>query len=299
MNRLFAFIILLALGACSSPKIVQNITSTPSIDWQGHRGARGLRPENTLPAFLHALSYPAVRTLELDVAVTSDGQVVVSHEPWMSATICSHPDGRAVDKGEEQSLRIYQMTLAEVQAFDCGQRGHPNFPQQQPIPAIKPTLEAVIQAAEAEVVLRQRPLPFYNVEIKSLPEWDDTFTPLPAAFASRVLAVLQRMGVSNRTTVQSFDVRSLQAVRAQAPTQPIAYLIANKNTWSENINLLGFKPDIYSPYFELVTAELVKDLHAQGIAVIPWTVNDTAQMKTLIALGVDGIITDYPDRIPR
>lgn len=296
----FIFISLIFLTACATQRTANPPTPTmqPNFDWQGHRGARGLLPENSIPAFLHALSYPEVRTLELDVVVTADGQVVVSHEPWMSATICSHPDGRAVTEKEAQQLNIYQMTLAEVQAFDCGLRDHPRFPDQQATATTKPTLEAVIRAADAEAARLQRPLPAYNIEIKSTPEWDAQFTPPPAAFAQQVMAVIGAAGIAARTTVQSFDIRSLQAVRAIAPTQTLAYLIESNANWTDNLARLGFDPQVYSPYFALVTPELVAGLHARGIQIIPWTVNETADMVRLQALGVDGIITDYPNRIP-
>jgi glycerophosphoryl diester phosphodiesterase len=269
------------------------------FDWQGHRGTRGLMPENTIPAFLAALTYPQVKTLEMDVVITADNQVVVSHDPWMAALICSHPDGRPVTEAEAPELRINQMTLAEVQRYDCGSRGHVNFPEQAAQAVTKPTLAAVIAAAEAEAVRLARPLPYYNIEIKSLPEWDEVYTPLPPRFAELVLAVIQAHGISDRTTVQSFDVRSLQAVHAQAPEQRVAYLIANRSSLAENLALLHFKPDIYSPYFLLVNPALVDSLHQQGVQIIPWTVNETAAMQNLLELGVDGIITDYPDRIPK
>ncbi|WP_367388362.1 glycerophosphodiester phosphodiesterase family protein [Lewinella sp. LCG006] len=271
---------------------------TTAFDWQGHRGARGLLPENTLPAFAHALTYPAIRTLELDLAVTKDLQLVISHEPWMAALICTHPDGRPVTEEEEQSLLIHQMTLAEVQTFDCGQRGNTNFPAQQPRPTRKPTLAAMVEMAEQVALDLKRPLPFYNIEIKSLPEWDERHTPHPEEFARLLLKELQRLGIAQRTTIQSFDVRSLQAVRQQAPTQTLAYLVANQNTLEQNLASLGFLPEIYSPYYLLCTPELTQSLHQQNIQLIPWTVNDPKEMERLLEMGVDGIITDYPNLIP-
>ena len=269
-----------------------------TFDWQGHRGARGLLPENTIPAFLKALEFPQVTTLELDLAVSQDNQLIISHEPWMSALICSHPDGRPIEESEEKELKIYEMALAEIQTFDCGQRGNTNFPEQVPQAVFKPTLDAVVKAAEISAKELERPLPYYNIEIKSLPEWDNTFTPEPATFVALVVRELRRLGISERSTVQSFDVRSLQALKEQAPRQRMAYLIANRNGLGKNLKLLGFQPDIYSPYYLLCTPELVDSLHQQNIQLIPWTVNETSQMQHLIEMGVDGIITDYPNRIP-
>ncbi len=295
-------LLLITVTSCSKATRILNESptmTTTSFDWQGHRGARGLLPENTLPAFAHALTYPAIKTLELDLAVTKDQQLVVSHEPWMAALICSHPDGSPVTEEEEKSLIIHQMTLAELQAYDCGQRGNANFPEQQARSVRKPTLAAMVEMAEQIAQDLKRPLPFYNIEIKSLPEWDEVYTPLPEAFAHLLLQELARLGIAERTTIQSFDVRSLQAVRQQAPAQTLAYLIENERTLEQNLDTLGFLPEIYSPDYLLCTPELTQRLHQQNIQLIPWTVNDPQEMQRLIDMGVDGIITDYPNRINR
>ncbi|MGH1437859.1 MAG: glycerophosphodiester phosphodiesterase family protein, partial [Lewinella sp.] len=299
MHRILILLIITATSCSKATRILNEsqYMITTSFDWQGHRGARGLLPENTLPAFAHALTYPDVKTLELDIAVTKDQQLVISHEPWMAALICTHPDGNSVTEEEEKSLIIHQMTLPEVQAFDCGSRGNANFPEQQARIVRKPTLAAMVEMAEQIAHDLKRPLPYYNIEIKSLPEWDETFTPLPDEFARLLLKELTRLGIAERTTIQSFDVRSLQAVRQQAPTQSLAYLVANKNTLERNLDTLGFLPEIYSPYYLLCTPELTQSLHQQNIQLIPWTVNDPKEMQRLIDMGVDGIITDYPNRI--
>ncbi len=270
----------------------------PSIDWQGHRGARGLAPENTIPAFLLALEYQQVKTLELDVVISADQQIIVSHEPWFSASICAHPDGRPVSEEEEKQLNIYQMKLADIQAFDCGRRGHPDYPEQRPMSAIKPTLEEVIKTVEARATDLERDLPFYNIEIKSRPEWDSLYTPPPTVFANLVLSEVKRLGIQERTTVQSFDTRTLQVLHQLDSTQVLAYLIGNPHTFAANMDTLGFTPDIYSPYYLLVSDNLLQSVHEQDMLLIPWTVNDTATMRGLVELGVDGIITDYPNRIP-
>ncbi|MEL6971796.1 MAG: glycerophosphodiester phosphodiesterase family protein [Bacteroidota bacterium] len=303
MYRILFLLSLLALS-CTPKRQLATVNDTPTtislpdFDWQGHRGARGLLPENTVPAFLRALDFPKVTTLELDLAVSKDQELIVSHEPWMSALICSHPDGSAVTEEEEKGLRIFEMTTAQVQAFDCGQRGNVNFPDQAVQAIYKPTLTEVVEAAEEKAKALDRPLPFYNIEIKSLPEYDGVLTPEPSAFAALVVRELRRLGIAERSTVQSFDVRSLQAMKEQAPKQRLVYLIANRNSLDQNMELLGFTPDVYSPYFELCTPGLADSLHEQNIQLIPWTVNEAEQMNALIEMGVDGIITDYPDRIP-
>lgn len=274
-------------------------TTTASFDWQGHRGARGLAPENTVPAFLKALEFPLVSTLELDVVISKDRQVIVSHEPWLSHEICSHAGGKAVQKSEEETLNIYQLTAAQIASFDCGSRGHTRFPEQTAMPAHKPTLEQVVKAVEEYCAAHHRPVPQYNIEIKSNPGWDEVKTPAPADFAALVVDEIRKLGIAERTCVQSFDPRSLREVRRLSPDMVTALLVENVRGLEQNVKELGFVPTIYSPYFQLVNAETVKNAHAKNMRIIPWTVNETADMEALIRLGVDGIITDYPNRIPR
>jgi glycerophosphoryl diester phosphodiesterase len=302
MNRLLLSLLLAALlYACGNrPQTDAMDTETPAaFDWQGHRGARGLAPENTVPSFLKALEFPEVTTLELDVVISKDGQVVVSHEPWMSSEICSRPDGSLVQKADEDSLNIFQMTYAEIAAFDCGHRGNPRFPQQQAMTVAKPTLRAVVEAVESYCTENNRPTPQYNIEIKSRPEWDGLKTPPPAEFAQIVLAEIRNLGIAAQTCVQSFDARTLQAVHQLDSTLVTAYLVEALRPMETNIAELGYTPVIYSPYHKLVTAKMVENAHSRGMRIIPWTVNETAEMQALINLGVDGIITDYPDRIPK
>ncbi|MBP7679613.1 MAG: glycerophosphodiester phosphodiesterase [Saprospiraceae bacterium] len=271
---------------------------TTLFDWQGHRGARGLLPENTVMAFLEALKYPAVKTLEMDVAVTKDGQIILSHEPWMSAEICSLPDGSPIDTATAEQHLIYNMTVAEVQRYDCGKRGHPRFPQQQAQAAHKPTLQEVVVAVNAYCVQHKRQAPFYNIEMKSEAQWDNLRHPAPDAFAALLLKEIKRLGIYNRTCIQSFDVRCLQAMRRLDDKIILALLVENLNGLSANLQTLGFAPNIYSPNYYLLTPEVIEQCHQKNMLVIPWTVNDTAEMHRLIALGIDGIITDYPNLIP-
>lgn len=285
------------LGSCTR-LIHAKVMENTHFDWQGHRGARGLQPENTVPAFLAALAYPAISTLELDVAITADSQIVVSHEPWFSAEICSHPTGQPVVKAEAEGLRIFQMSYAEVAAFDCGNRGNSRFPDQQAQPAVKPLLRDVVSAVANYCKEKGRPAPRWNIEIKSNPDWDNVFTPPPAVFAQLVVDEISALGLTAQVCVQSFDVRSLQAVRAIDTTLMLALLVEDPLGVDRNLTALGFVPDVYSPYYRLVTAEMIERVHQQRMRIIPWTVNETAVMQQLRAMGVDGIITDYPNRIP-
>jgi len=298
-TRIWLLFSLVGLTACSAPATQNDMDASQAkpFDWQGHRGARGLLPENTVPAFLKALEYPRVKTLELDLAVSQDSQLIVSHEPWMSHHICSHPDGRPVTEAEEDGLLIFQMSYHSVKQYDCGSRGNPRFPEQQAQPAYKPLLREVVQEADAFAKQQQRPLPRYNIEIKLEPEYDGGKAPGPQAFARLVLEALRRLEIAERSCVQSFDVRPLQRLHRMDSSITTALLIDNPNGVAVNLEALGYTPEIYSPYYKMVTANVVKTVHEKGMKIIPWTVNDTTAMKALIELGVDGIITDYPDRI--
>lgn len=265
-----------------------------NFDWQGHRGARGLLPENTIPAFLKALEFP-IQTLELDLAVTKDSQLVVSHEPWLSHHICSNPDGTPVTEEQEKKLNIFQLTYAQIEQYDCGSRGNARFPQQQALNIAKPLLAHVIDAVEAHCKKTKRRLPFYNIEIKSQVGWDGVYTPQVGTFAQLLMKQIEKAGIQNRICIQSFDVRALQAVRQINDRVTTAFLIENKNGFEKNMDQLGFIADIYSPYYQLVDENLVRQVHERKMRLIPWTVNDTASMRQLISMGVDGIITDYPN----
>ncbi len=295
-----AILIFLLLWAGCRPankSATMNAFSSKIIDWQGHRGARGLLPENSVPAFLKALEYP-VTTLELDVVISRDRQVVVSHEPWMSGTICSLPGGAAVPEEEaEGRYNLFQMDYEEIRAFDCGSRGNARFPDQKPAPVHKPLLQEVVEAVERYCRENQRPIPGYNIEIKSNTAWDGKWAPPPPEFARLVVEKVEALGITARSCIQSFDERSLREVKALAPAMTTALLVENYRGVAANVEALGYVPEIYSPYYRLVNAQVVDTVHEQGMKLIPWTVNEVAVMRSLLDLGVDGIITDYPDRI--
>ncbi|MCB0597953.1 MAG: glycerophosphodiester phosphodiesterase [Lewinellaceae bacterium] len=299
MRFLLTFGLLAALFSCTEPATRKDMDAekAATFDWQGHRGARGLLPENTVPAFLKALEYPQVKTLELDLAVSRDSQLVVSHEPWMSHHICSHPDGRPVLESEEEDLLFYQMPYDSIRQYDCGSRGNERFPEQKAQPAHKPLLSEVVQAVEQYCQEKGRPRPRYNIEIKLEPAYDGVKAPGPETFARLVLEEIARLGIKDWSCIQSFDVRPLQQLHRMDPQIFTALLIENAHGVDANLNELGYTPGAYSPYYKLVTANVVKTVHEKGMALIPWTVNDTTAMKALIALGVDGIITDYPNLI--
>jgi len=270
------------------------LLAQPTLDRQGHRGCRGLMPENTIPAMKKALDL-GVQTLELDVVVSADKQVVVSHEPYMAADFCTKPDGTPVGKAEEKSINLYRLPYAEIKRFDVGLKPHPQFPQQQKMAACKPLLGELLDSVETYARTKGLPPPRYNIEIKSSPQTDGLYQPAPDEFVDLVMGVVQKRKLKDRYNIQSFDVRPLQRLHERYPDVVLAYLTVNPKTLEENLSTLGFKPAIYSPYFKTVTAGVVSACHQQGLKIIPWTVNTKAEIDALMKLGVDGIITDYPN----
>lgn len=268
-----------------------NCSQKPTVEVQGHRGCRGLLPENTLPAFAKAIEL-GVQTLELDLAVSKDGIVMVSHEPYMSKTICYKPNGDAITDSEDQQINLYQLTFNEIQAYDCGSKSHPRFPEQQLLKATKPSLSEVFKLAEA-----LNPTIKYNIELKAHPDYDGLFTPIPKEFVHLVLQQIKLYNTMDRTNLQSFDLRILEEIKRQAPSMPVAVLIdENEDIWNKTTTL-SFLPEIVSPYFKLLDAKTVRNLKAENLKVVPWTVNELDDMQRMIDWGVDAIITDYPNRL--
>ena len=272
----------------------------PAFDLQGHRGCRGLMPENTIPAFLKALDL-GVTTLELDVVISKDLQVVVSHEPYFNSAFSISPDGKPVTKKEEKSLQLYQMSYADIKRYDVGSNGNPAYPEQQKIKIYKPLLSEVIAQAEAYRNTKKLPAFSYNIEIKSDASEYNKSQPEPVAFCDLVQVVISKQLDPGRFIIQSFDFAVLKHWKQQTdtgryPKVRLAALVENLRSPEQNLTDLGFKPDIYSPYYRLLSADKVIRLHEQGIKVIPWTVNQRNDMVRLKTWGVDGLITDYPDR---
>jgi len=278
--------ILLFFAGCKNDRV-------KPLDIQGHRGARGLYPENTIPAFVYAAEL-GVTTLEMDVVVSADGRLVVSHEPWMSSEICSHPDGSPVTAEEQMSLNLYKMTYDEIKRFDCGSRGNAGFPQQEKMAAAKPLLSEVFDTIEKRIRQKKLKPVHYNIETKCSVQGDNIYHPAPTEFVKLLLDELRKRNLEKRVIVQSFDVRTLKELDRLDHRIRLALLVSKRKV-DANLTALGFDPDIYSPDYRLVDEKLIRQLHDRDIQVIPWTVNDTAAMKKLIAMGVDGIITDYPD----
>jgi glycerophosphoryl diester phosphodiesterase len=284
-----------------------------AFDLQGHRGARGLAPENTLPAFEKALEV-GVDTLELDIGITADGVVVISHDPYLNPLIVRDASGKWLEGAKGPLLK--SLTFAQLQAYELG-RIKPDTPYatqfstQQPRDGTRfATLASLFERVKALGAGKVR----FNIETKLSPLTpDDTVS--PEAMAQALVKVVRDAGMGSRTTIQSFDWRTLQAVQKIDPAIPTAYLsFQNPNNdtirdavWTAGIKIAdhGSVPKmvkaaggaIWSPNGGAVTEALVKEAQGLGLKVLPWTINNPAEMEKLIGWGVDGIITDYPDRL--
>lgn len=290
--------LVLVIGIVVACHVVKKPESSilPAFDKQGHRGCRGLMPENTIPAMIKALEL-GVTTLEMDVVITKDRQVILSHEPFFSHDIATKQDGKPVQESEEKRFNIFQMTYFETQQFDVGIKPHPRFSQQQRMPAKKPLLSDVIDSVESFCRVHKIAAPFYNIETKSQALTDHIFHPTPEEFTDLVVQVINQKGIAERVIIQSFDFRTLQVMNRKYPLIKTAALIEDydKRKLETQLSELSFVPTIYSPHYSLVTTELIEKCHAQNMKVIPWTVNDKPTIDRLRQMKVDGIITDYPN----
>lgn len=289
-----------------------------AFDLQGHRGARGLMPENTLPAFARALSL-GVTTLEFDAGVTKDGVVIVAHDRGLNPDIVRGPDGNWL---AGHAHNILDLTFAELQRYDVGRmkpgtRYAQGFPDQTPVDGTRYPRVADVFALAAKAgnsVVR------FNIETKLAPNAaSETLAPEP--FARALIAEIRKGGVASRTTIQSFDWRTLQVVQKEAPEIATVYLTIARGG-GDNVQagkpgaspwLAGFDVDdhggsvpatvhaaggkIWSPFFQDLDDASFKKAKELGLSVVPWTVNDEPSMKRLIEMGVDGLISDYPDRL--
>ena len=261
---------------------------------QGHRGARGLMPENTVRGMLTALDLGAT-TIGMNVVISKDNQVVLSHEPYFNNEISLTHDGKSISLKNQKLFNMYKMNYDEIKTFDVGSKLHKRFPGQQKFKAYKPLLSEVIDSVEAYVKLHKLPKPNYAIEIKTIRKGDLEFHPEPAEFSQLVMDVVTDKKMIKRSTIQSFDIRCLQYVHEKYPKVKTALMIDEKEDFENNIKDLGFSPTVYSPYSVLVGKGLVDRCHAAGIKIIPWTVNSVKDMNYMIGLGVDGIITDFPN----
>lgn len=266
------------------------------FDKQGHRGCRGLMPENTIPAMINAIGM-GVTTLEMDVVITQDKQVILSHEPFFNHEITTRPGGGFIAANEEKRYNIYKMEYAEVVKYDVGLKPHPRFAKQEKMKAVKPRLADVFDSVKNYMMMARRPFPYFNIETKSLPVTDNIFHPSPAEFVELLMKVIKEKQMEEQVIIQSFDFRTLQYLHQHYPKIKTAMLIEDSDTRSfeQQLTALGFNPAIYSPAYKLVTRQLVATCRAKNIKLIPWTINTREEIEKYRQMGVDGIITDYPD----
>jgi len=278
-------------------KVAEEIIADSSkIEVQGHRGQRGHSPENSISAFLKAIE-KGVDVIELDVVISKDGKVVVSHEPYMSSLYVLTPAGDLISKAEEKSFNLYEMSYDSIRMFDIGSKGNKNFPQQEKIKSYKPLLSEVIDSVENYVKSQDIPSVKYNIELKSTESEYDESQPKPINFIKLIMDVIQKKGIDNKMNIQSFDENILNDMNRVYSKVELAFLVSDEGI-SKNLSKLDFTPEIYSPNFRLVKNKGVVDsIKQKDMKLIPWTVNEKVDIKEMIRLKVDGIITDYPERV--
>ncbi|VAV83351.1 Glycerophosphoryl diester phosphodiesterase [hydrothermal vent metagenome] len=282
LKQIITFGIFIILTSCNSPR---------SIDVQGHRGCRGLFPENSLPAFEKAIDL-GVNTLELDLAISKDRKVVVSHEPYINKLFCLNTLGEEITLEEEKVYNLFKMNYQQIKAFDCGTKQYTRFPDQQKIKTYKPLLSEVFDLAKEKNSNVK-----FNIEIKADPKYDNIYTPEPKEFVRLVLNLIKQYGVFESTNLQSFDIRILEEIKKQAPKMRLSLLVDENETIEDKLSKLSFIPEIISPYFGLLDAKTITVYQSKEIQIIPWTVNSEEDMQLMIDYQVDGIITDYPNKL--
>jgi glycerophosphoryl diester phosphodiesterase len=287
---------------CSST--ITNRRLNSELDLQGHRGARGLKPENTIPAFEEALFW-GMNTIELDTVVTKDKQLIIHHDTELNPQLCRHTEGKKVIVEN-----ISHFTVAELKKLDCGSLPNPKFPDQKLVPNTNlSTLQEFFQFIQNyEKKNKTTSKVNFNIETK----FPNSTTPEEIQeFANLIVKEIEQAGMVDRTIVQSFRIEVLPLVKKLNPKIQTSALFAP--TIVEGIRLyLGIGSsiqenilkqseevgaNIISPYFLYVDAEFVQKAHKQNRKVIPWTVNDKKEMLRLQEIGVDGIISDYPNKL--
>ncbi len=284
----------MAFSACTVNKIaLKSSEPLPVFSTEAHRGGRGLLPENTIMAMKKAIDL-GVTTLEMDAHITKDHRVVLAHDHYINRGFSFDPNGNEISAQEAQSHVLYDMSYEEIRKYDVGSKTNVSFPEQVNIKAHIPLLEELIDSVQAHLKATNSKQVFYNIETKSKVKGDGLFHPKPEEFVDLLMEVVERKNITPWVTIQSFDVRTLQVLKKKYPQVRTSYLVS-KGSLDVNLPLLGFTPDIYSPAYKLVDKELIESCHEKGMKVIPWTVNTLEEINQLKALGVDGIITDYPN----
>ncbi len=308
MIKKLYYIILLFLFqlTCKTSEDV-NVPSPEGFSLQGHRGARGNYPENTIPAFKYAIE-KNMNAIELDAVVTLDNEVVVYHDFFLNSAICISPDGKPVN-----AKPVKKVTLAEFQLLDCGTKKNKNFPEQVPVPGIHPpTLKEVFTFVKAEEALSPHVSQLqFSIEMKINP-LDYSQEEIKKNIAL-LINIIKEYKLENRVIIQSFVMEALQESKSLAPEIRTSALFSVsyfnfamlamgfRNSLRQEIiqTALASKADYISPYQVYVTHSFVKEAHEKKLKVIPWTVNSEKEIRLMLSTGVDGIISDYPERLHR
>ncbi len=286
-----SLILLIAIMGCGESAQEKN------LELIGHRGATGLAPENTIPGFKKALEHD-VDAIELDVVISGDEQVVVSHEPWFRHDICLTPEGNSISQDSQKDHLIYEMDYEQIAEYDCGSIQREGYPDQENEPLAKPLLEDTIKEIENYIAQNDLKQVGYKVEIKSKASWyeEDGLQPDPEQAAEMVHEVLVEEEIVERVNIFAFNPRILDKFEEIDSTIPRVFLIPqNKTDFEENLAELNSLPNVYAPNYNLVDSALVEQVHEKEMKLIPWTVNEYEDMVELVNTGVDGIVSDYPN----
>jgi glycerophosphoryl diester phosphodiesterase len=254
-----------------------------------HRGFRGLHPENTIRGMQKALTYGAV--LELDLAITRDKQVVVSHDPVLNPKITLGPNGQALGNGK---IRIYQMDYAALSAYDVGKTPNKDFPEQERYPAHIPLFRDLVDSVQAFAAFRGISHPTYFIETKLNLKTDGINHPGPKEFVDLMMHVVKEKGIQKEVIVQSFDPRTLQILRKDYPQIKLALLAKDSTSVDDNLNALGFVPEYYSINAQFINRELVDRCHELKTKLIVGNCDDYKEILRIAKLGVSSIISDFP-----
>lgn len=298
---LFLFLLIAAGCATTRNNNRPGKVKTENISFYnvGHRGTRGLMPENTIPSFEKAIEVGA-NTIEFDVHITKDNKVVVYHDNSFNPAYTLMPDGSEIPKDERKKYTFYQMNYADIRKFIIGEKEYPAFPKQQHLKTYAPLLSEMIDSIEAFTKANHYDPVIYLLEIKDNPKTDGFEQPAPKEYMKIMMGVLKPYlkEIKSRLIIQSFDMRPLQVLHKTHPDIPLGYLTGDKSkTVEQNLEAMAFVPAFYNPHYSLVDPAFLKTCHNKGMKVLPWTVEKKDRMKQLIEMGVDGIITDYPNRV--
>lgn len=261
----------------------------------GHRGARGWRTENSIDGFCHAIELGA-HFVEMDIVLTKDEEILVSHEPWMNGSICTHPDGTIIPEEEERQRNIYEMSLIEAQSYHLGELRQERFPNQKRGITFKPSFAEVLREVHHMASKHPNFLGF-NIEIKSRQEWDNVYHPTPMEYARLVLRRLHDLSHPYECIIQTFDFRLLEALHRMKCPYPLVALAESEEECRYALEKISFTPWGIGPHFSMVDEQLVHHCHGAKLELLSWTVNEENDILALAKLGVRHIISDYPDKV--